>query len=126
MQGLQNTINFFIDNWSNIIILACLIYGIILRVKKFHKLSEEEKVDAALAIVSKQLLKWMSDAELQWSDIKKSGELKKSEVITKIYKEFPNLKEFVDQDKLLQTISDMIDENMEQLNKVLVEKLESK
>lgn len=124
MQGLKNTINFIIENWSNIIILACLIYGIILRVKKFHKLSEEEKVDAALTIVNKQLLKWMSDAELQWSDIKKSGELKKSEVITKIYDEFPNLKEFVDQDKLLQTISNMIDENMAQLNKVLVEKLD--
>ena len=31
----------------------------------------------------------MSNAEITWSDYAKSGEIKKSEVISKIYSEFP-------------------------------------
>lgn len=119
MDGLVNTLTFIQNNWSNFIILAAIIFVLYNRIKSFAKLSKEEKVDAALAIIQKELLKFMSEAEIDWKDYKKSGLLKKSDVITKIYNQFPILKEYLDQDELIQTISDMIDEGMNEMNEII-------
>ena len=66
-----------------------------------------------------ELLQLMSNAEITWSDYAKSGEIKKSEVISKIYSEFPILKEYINQDELIEIISKMIDDEMDNLNKAI-------
>lgn len=119
MNGINNTLNFIFENWSNLVFIAAFLFILINRVRSFFALSKEDQVEAALKVVRTQLLKFMSEAEINWKDFEKSGAIKKSEVITRIYQEFPILKEYVDQDTLIQTIVDMINEGMAEMNKII-------
>ena len=82
-------------------------------------MNEEQRVQAALKVISEELMKMMCQAEIQWKDYKKSGELKRSQVIKDIYNQFPFLSKYMDQDKLVQTIYDMIDKQMDAMNKLM-------
>lgn len=119
MNGLSNTLEFIQENWSNILLIITAIVTVIYRVISFNKLSKQQKVEAILTIVKSELLKFMSEAEIDWKEYEKSGLLKKSDVITKIYDKFPLLKEYLDQDTLIQTISNMIDSGMTEMNKIV-------
>ena len=87
-------------------------------------LSEEEQIEATLKIVKEELLKLMSDAEVEWMNWKKTGALKKSQVIGKIYEQFPILKDYINQDELIEKISTMIDEEMLLLDDVINKAIE--
>ena len=100
-------------------LILMVIIMAVTTVYRLRKMSKEERLEAILKIVKTQLLKFMGEAEVQWEAYKKSGALKKSQVIQKIYEQFPLLKEYIDQDTLIQKISDMIEDEMENLNKVL-------
>lgn len=119
MNGLSNTLSFIQENWTNILLVITVIITVIYRVFSFTKLSKEQKVQAILTIVKSELLKFMSEAEIDWKEYEKSGLLKKSDVITKIYDKFPLLKEYLDQETLIQKISDMIENGMIEMNKVV-------
>ena len=119
MKGISNTLFFIQENWSNIIFIFSIILVCCDKVRDYVKLSKEDRVEATLVIIKEELLKLMSEAELDWKHIQKSGELKKSQVIKKIYEQFPNLNEYVDQDELIERISNMIDEGMEKMNAII-------
>ena len=82
-------------------------------------MNEEQRVQAALKVISEELMKMMVQAEIQWKDYKKSGELKRSQVIKDIYNQFPFLSRYMDQDKLVQTIYEMIDKQMDNMNELM-------
>jgi hypothetical protein len=105
--------------WTYAVILIALIVGGINRYIAFTKLTKEQQVEAALSIVKTEVLKLMSDAEIEWEDYKKSGALKKSQVITNIYSEFPILKNVIDQDTLIAKIEELIDSEMENMNNII-------
>ena len=119
MNGIINTLQMIQHNWSNIVICIVILFTIINRTVAFFKLSKEERVEAALKIIRKELLKFMSDAEVEWSEFEKAGNLKKSQVINNIYSQFPFLKEYINQDELLSKISDMIEDTMSEMNKII-------
>ena len=110
MQGLTNTVKFIVENWSNIVFIFALLFAIYLRVKKFLSMSKEERRDAILSVVKEELLKLMSDAEKEWKDYIKSGDIKKSQVIKVIYEKFPELATFADQDTIIAEITKIIDQ----------------
>ena len=119
MKGINNFLQWINDNWTSIVVCVGLVLALINKVVQYSKLSKQEKIDTALKIVKEELLKLMSEAEIEWEDYKKSGELKKSQVITEIYKEFPILKEYVDQDKLVEILTKMIDDEKENMDKII-------
>ena len=71
-------------------------------------MTKEERVNTALKAIKEELLKLMSDAEIEWEDYKKSGELKKSQVLKEIYSQFPFLATYIDQDTLVNKLYDKI------------------
>ena len=83
------------------------------------KLTKEQKVEAALKVVKAELLKLMSDAEIEWQDFNKSGEIKKSQVISEIYKKFPFLAEYISQDELIEKIGEMIEEQKAKMDEII-------
>jgi len=119
MEGIVKTLTFIHDNWTNIVLIFAIAFVIYKRVSAFLSLSKEEKIDAAYRIIKEELLKYMCEAEVNWQAFEKAGLLKKSEVITKIYQQFPILNEYVDQETLIKDISDMIKECMVEMNRII-------
>lgn len=119
MQSIANFLLWVNNNWTFIIICIGLGLGIYKKVKNYSKLTTEEKINRALVSVKSILLEKMATAEIDWSDYKKSGELKKSQVISDIYAQFPVLKEYIDQETLIKEITQMIDDSMGDMNKIV-------
>lgn len=68
--------------------------------------------EAILQVVKASVLKLMTDAEIDFANYKKSGEIKKSQVISNIYKQFPQLTKIKNQEELQKEISDIIEGEM--------------
>ena len=119
MEAIKNTITLIQENWTNILIVISVVIVAGKKVMEYIKMTKEERVEAALKIIKAELLKLMSDAEIEWEEYKKSGEIKKSQVITEIYSQFPFLKDYIDQDELIKRIIEMIDEEKEKMDKVI-------
>ena len=111
---------------DKILLLIFAIFGVYYMVSKFYtdyikfkSLSSEDKIKVILRIVKAEILKYMSDAEVEWKDYEKSGIIKKSQVISKIYEKYPTLADYVDQEWLICQIEKIIEDNMNNMNSVL-------
>jgi hypothetical protein len=117
MESIKIFVEFVSTNWTFIItLLSCLYLGYI-KIKKWNSLSEEEKIDATLKILREQMLSYVSEAEKEFGA--GTGKLKRSEVIKKIYKDFPYLNKVINQDKLIETLDSYIDDSLVELKKLL-------
>lgn len=117
MESIKIFINFIINNWTFITtVLACL-YLCYTKLKQWNSLKEEEKVDVALAILKEQMLSYVSAAEKEFGS--GTGRLKRSEVIKKIYKDYPVLNKVINQEKLIKTLDDYINESLVELKNLL-------
>ena len=129
---MENSIfNFLNDGGSanNIISVIIIIVGILLGIKyfsdfidKFKDLSDEEKIKVILRIVKAEILKLMSDAEVEWSSFEKAGIIKKSQVIGKIYEKYPVLSSYINQEMIICELEKIIEENMNNMNSVINKK----
>ena len=111
-----------VDHEGNVIngdLVIAIIAGLVRSIISYYTMNEEQRVQAALKVISEELMKMMVQAEIQWKDYKKSGELKRSQVIKDIYNQFPFLSRYMDQEKLVQTIYEMIDKQMDNMNELM-------
>lgn len=125
MNSLEKLLQFIVDNWSQIIVILTLILTIYNRGKKFiedwNKKTEEEKkeelnkaVESAKKSLSQYILILVSDAELDWQSFDgKLGQMKRAQVIEKIYEKYPILEQVEDKDALLKEIDKMIEKSLE-------------
>ena len=110
----------FLDSaWSIFLVLLGIFIFLYNKITNYMKLTKEQKVEAALKVVKAELLKLMSDAEIEWQDFNKSGEIKKSQVISEIYKKFPFLAEYISQDELTEKIGEMIEEQKAKMDEII-------
>ena len=110
----------FLDSaWSIFLVLLGIFIFLYNKITNYMKLTKEQKVEAALKVVKAELLKLMSDAEIEWQDFNKSGEIKKSQVISEIYKKFPFLAEYISQDELIAKIGEMIEEQKAKMDEII-------
>lgn len=117
MEGIKNFLEFINENWTSIITIVGLCFMIYKKVKSYLSLSENEKVNIALEQIRKSMLELVSLAEKEYG--KESGIFKRSKVLAKIYEKYPILKNVVSQDELEKKLDEIIDENLEILNKKL-------
>lgn len=117
MKSIEIFINFIINNWTFIVtLLSCLYLGYV-KLKKWNSLSEQEKINVALKVLREQMLSYVADAEKDFGS--GTGTLKRSEVIKKIYKDYPILNKVIDQETLIKTLDAYIDESLVELRKLL-------
>ena len=110
----------FLDSaWSIFLVLLGIFIFLYNKITNYMKLTKEQKVEAALKVVKAELLKLMSDAEIEWQDFNKSGEIKKSQVISEIYKKFPFLAEYISQDELIEKIGELIEEQKAKMDEII-------
>lgn len=120
MQGIDNFIKFIAENWTFIVIIISIIIKAIISVSDFMKKSKEERKAAAWSELSRIALSLVSDAETAWGS--KTGEIKKSEVIKKIYDKLPALSEIANEAETSEQIDKIIDDALEQMREILKNK----
>lgn len=119
MTGFNNFIHLIQSQWTNIVVVIAIIATVVKTTLSYSSMTEEQRVQSALKVVKEELMRLMCQAEIQWKDYKKSGDLKRSQVIKDIYNQFPFLSKYMDQDKLVKTIYDMIDKQMGNMDNLL-------
>lgn len=117
MEGVKNFLQFVNDNWTMIITIIGLGLGIYKKIKDYLSKSEQEKIDIALTQIRKSMLELVVKAEKEYGS--DTGKLKKSKVLNEIYAKYPELKNIVNQEDLEKQIDDIINENLDQMKKML-------
>lgn len=124
MEGIKNFLTFINENWMNIIVIFGLIVGLYQKVKNYIKLTNEEKIELAKKQIQEYMLKLVSDAEENYEAWEEAGSIKRSEVITRIFKEYPILSKVADQDELIKWIDEQIDAALPTLRELWEKKQE--
>ncbi len=109
IDGLKNFLLFINENWTSILVIFGLILMLWKKIENYNKLSTEEKIAIAKRQIQERMLKLISDAEENYEDWAKAGEIKRAEVIARIYDEYPILSSVVNQDELITWIDEQID-----------------
>lgn len=121
LTGLQNFLNIINDNWTTILVCVGLIVGIVKKTQDYLSKSDDEKIKIAKAQIKQVILKKISDAEVDYEEWNKAGSIKRSQVISEIYKEYPILSKVVDQTKLIEWIDSEIDVTLKTLRSIIKE-----
>lgn len=121
IDGLKNFLQLINDNWTTILIIIGLIIGIYQKVKALLKESDEAKIEFAKQQISNVVLKMITDAETEYQQFAKAGEIKRSQVIKQIFENYPILEKVVDQDALINLIDYEIDNALKTLREVIKE-----
>ena len=119
LNGIKNFLEFVDANWMNLVIIAGLLIGLYKKVSNYLKKSNEEKVAIAKHQIREIMLKMISDAECDYDEWNKAGEIKRSQVIKKIYEMYPILSKVVNQEELTEWIDAEIDDSLETLNDIV-------
>lgn len=131
MESLVKLAEFVKSNWASVTVIIGVAVAIYFKIKqeidKYRKMSEAEKqaeiqkqIEKVRSILSDQVLALVATAEIAWSDEGcKLGPVKRSEVIRKIYVQYPVLTYVADQEELLAYIDKLIDEALETVRKTV-------
>lgn len=119
LNGLQNFLQFINDNWTSIIVIIGLILTIFRKIKNYSSKSTGEKVDIVKKQITETMLKMITDAEMDYEYWNKAGSIKRSQVIEKIFKDYPILSKVTNQEEIIQFISNAIDNSLKELRKTI-------
>ena len=121
MKSIANLLTFIDNNWTYILIIIGALISIYKKVNDYIKLSKKKKVDIAIKIASQIILEKLANAEQDWAIYQKSGTIKRSKVINDIYEKYPILKEYADQDYIIEQIDAIIDQGLKDIKKVITQ-----
>lgn len=123
LNGIKNFLQIINDNWVTICVIISLAISAFQKIKGFIQKSDAEKIAIAKKQIRETMLKMVSDAEADYDEWNKSGKIKRSQVIKKIYEMYPVLAKAVDQEELTAWIDAEIDASLGTLN-TLIENIE--
>lgn len=119
MSSLRNLLKFLYENWAFIVAIISFVFYLGERVFYFYEENNNTKFEIAQKQIYAIVLQLVSEAEIKYSDIKKSGAIKRSWVIAEIYKKYPILARAVNQQEFTDWIDERIDEALIKLRKIL-------
>lgn len=121
LKGIQNFLQFIYDNWTTITIIIALLIALYGRIKSFLKKSNAEKVEIAKVQAKEIILKWVTDAEIDYDTWVKAGAIKRSQVIKQVFDSFPILARFTNQEEIITWIDQTINDSLKELRKIVAE-----
>lgn len=121
LNGIQNFLQIINDNWTTILVIIGLLLALWKKIDSYRKLSTDQKIEIAKKQISENILKLITQAEKDYSEWEKAGSIKRSEVISEIYKQYPILAKVIDQDKLIKWIDEQIDNALPTLREIIKE-----
>lgn len=119
MEGIKNLLAFLESNWTMVLVCLGLIVSIVQETIDYFSKSSEERVEIAKKQIKEAMLKMISDAEADYSEWSSAGSIKRSQVIEKIFNDYPVLSKVVDQEALIKWIDDEIDNALVELRKII-------
>ena len=124
LDGIKNFLTFVNNNWTSIAVIISLIIAICKKIQAFLKQSNIKKIEVAKKHINETILKLVTDAEVDYEDWNKAGSIKRSQVINKIFEDYPILSKVVDQEELIKWIDDQIDKALKELREIVAKNAE--
>lgn len=124
LNGIQNFLQFINDNWTVIVIIISLCVALYRKIKAFLQTSNDDKIKAAKVQAKESMLKWITDAEVDYADWVKAGSIKRSQVIQKVFEMYPVLAKITNQEEIIAWIDDQINTALKELRKIVAENAE--
>lgn len=121
LTGIENFLKLINDNWTTICVIIGLAVGVYQKVKVIMAKSDEEKIAIARQQISEIILHMVGKAEADYAEWNKAGSIKRSEVIAKIYAQYPILSKVVDQEALIHSLDEEIDMALKNLRNIMDE-----
>lgn len=119
LNGIKNFLSLINDNWTTILVIIGLVLALWKKIESYSKLSTEKKIEIAKKQISENILKLITQAEKDYAEWDKAGSIKRSEVISEIYKEYPILAKVVNQEELVKWIDEQIDNALPTLRDII-------
>ena len=119
LNGIQNFLQLINDNWTSILVIIGLLLALWKKIESYSKLSTDKKIEIAKKQISENILKLITQAEKDYAEWEKAGSIKRSEVISEIYKEYPILAKVVNQEELVKWIDEQIDNALPTLREII-------
>lgn len=121
MTGIKNFLELIINNWASIIALFGIAIAVYQKAKVYFGKTDEEKIEIAKKQITESILKMISDAEEDYKEWNKAGSIKRSQVIEKIFMNYPILSKAINQEELIKWIDDTIDDALITLRQIVKE-----
>lgn len=121
LNGIKNFLAFVNDNWTTIIVIVSLAVALIRKIQSYIAQSDDKKIKIAKDQIKESMLKMVSDAEIDYQMWNQAGSVKRSQVIQRIFADYPVLSKIVDQDALIEWIDDQIDASLGELRKIIAD-----
>lgn len=121
LTSIQNALMFVNDHWTQIIICIGLVIAIYQKAKDFCEKSTEEKIAIAKKQIQTRVLELCTQAELDYDEWVKAGEIKRAQVIGEIFDMYPILNRVTDQETLIAEIDDYIKQALVTMREVFSE-----
>lgn len=119
LNGIKNFLSLINDNWTTILVIIGLALALWKKIESYSKLSTDKKIEIAKKQISENILKLITQAEKDYAEWEKAGSIKRSEVISEIYKEYPILVKVVNQEELVKWIDEQIDNALPTLRDII-------
>ena len=119
LNGIKNFLSLINDNWTTILVIVGLALALWKKIESYSTLSTDTKIEIAKKQISENILKLITQAEKDYAEWEKAGSIKRSEVISEIYKEYPILAKVVNQEELVKWIDEQIDNALPTLREII-------
>lgn len=121
LDGIRKFLEYINQNWTTIVVIIGLLLAIYKKAKSFFDKTTDEKIAVAKEQLQEIILKLVSDAEEDYEEWVKAGEIKRSQVIQEIYTMYPILEKVADQKEIIDWIDQLIKDALVTLRQIIVE-----
>ena len=118
LNGVNNFIDYITNNWTMIsTIILCIVY-ILMKLKVFFNKSKEEQLSIIKIQITEIILRLVTEAECDYAEWVKCGEIKRAQVIAEIFTMYPSLCKLGDQTKIIEWLDDTIDNALKTMRRI--------
>lgn len=121
LDGIYNFLNFVNNNWTMIFAIIVLIIAIGKKAVEFFSKSQDEQLEIAKAQIKEVMLRLVTEAECDYYEWVKSGEIKRAQVIDEVFAMYPILSKVTNQADVIAWIDEAIDEALKTMRKIFEE-----
>lgn len=124
LDGITKFLTFINDNWLYITTIIGLALAVGNKVRDYLNKSNEEKIEIAKAQINEVMLMLVTEAECDWREWQKCGEVKRAQVIDQVFAMYPILSKVTNQEEIIAWIDESIDEALKTMRKIFEENKE--
>lgn len=121
LDGITKFLTFINDNWLYITTIIGLALAVGNKVRDYLNKSNEEKIEIAKAQINEVMLMLVTEAECDWREWQKCGEVKRAQVIDQVFAMYPILSKVTNQEEIIAWIDESIDEALKTMRKIFEE-----